>query len=86
MQAAQFEEPRRRHLPAWRLTVTPSGIGRATLYTYFPNVESILAVWHERHVASHLAQLAGTHRKCDRFTGGIGAPQRGLYRGQSTLG
>jgi hypothetical protein len=54
MQAAQFEEPRRRHLPAWRLTVTPSGIGRATLCKYFPNVESILAVWHERHVASHL--------------------------------
>jgi AcrR family transcriptional regulator len=63
-----------------------TGIGRATLYKYFPDVESILAVWHERHVASHLAQLAGTHRKCDRFTGGIGAPQRGLYRGQSTLG
>jgi AcrR family transcriptional regulator len=36
-----------------------TGIGRATLYKYFPDVESILAVWHERHVASHLAQLAG---------------------------
>jgi AcrR family transcriptional regulator len=35
-----------------------TGIGRATLYKYFPGVESILAVWHERHVASHLAQLA----------------------------
>jgi AcrR family transcriptional regulator len=35
-----------------------TGIGRATLYKYFPDVESILAVWHERHVASHLAQLA----------------------------
>jgi AcrR family transcriptional regulator len=36
-----------------------AGIGRATLYKYFPDVESILAVWHERHVASHLAQVAG---------------------------
>ena len=25
-----------------------AGIGRATLYKYFPDVESILAVWHER--------------------------------------
>jgi AcrR family transcriptional regulator len=35
-----------------------SGIGRATLYKYFPDVESILLAWHERKVASHLAQLA----------------------------
>ena len=35
-----------------------SGIGRATLYKYFPDVEAILLAWHERHVASHLAQLA----------------------------
>jgi AcrR family transcriptional regulator len=35
-----------------------TGIGRATLYKYFPDVESILLAWHERHTASHLAQLA----------------------------
>jgi AcrR family transcriptional regulator len=35
-----------------------TGIGRATLYKYFSDVESILAAWHEGHVASHLAQLA----------------------------
>lgn len=34
-----------------------SGIGRATLYKYFPDVESILLAWHERQVASHLEQL-----------------------------
>lgn len=34
-----------------------AGIGRATLYKYFPDVESILAAHHERHVASHLAHL-----------------------------
>jgi AcrR family transcriptional regulator len=33
------------------------GIGRATLYKYFPDVEAILAAWHERHVAAHLAHL-----------------------------
>jgi AcrR family transcriptional regulator len=34
-----------------------TGIGRATLYNYFPDVESILLAWHERHVAHHLEQL-----------------------------
>ena len=34
-----------------------AGVGRATLYKYFPDVESILAAWHERHTAEHLAQL-----------------------------
>jgi AcrR family transcriptional regulator len=35
-----------------------SGIGRATLYKYFPDVESILVAWHERQVTEHLRQLA----------------------------
>jgi AcrR family transcriptional regulator len=35
-----------------------TGIGRATLYKYFPDVESILIAWHERLIAGHLAQLA----------------------------
>jgi AcrR family transcriptional regulator len=34
-----------------------SGIGRATLYKYFPDVEAILVAHHERHVARHLAEL-----------------------------
>lgn len=34
-----------------------AGVGRATLYKYFPDVESILLAWHERHVAGHLAHL-----------------------------
>ena len=34
------------------------GIGRATLYKYFPDVEAILVAWHKRHVISHLDQLA----------------------------
>jgi AcrR family transcriptional regulator len=35
-----------------------AGIGRATLYKYFPDVEAILAAWHERQVGEHLSQLA----------------------------
>jgi AcrR family transcriptional regulator len=35
-----------------------TGIGRATLYKYFPDVESILLAWHERHISGHLAALA----------------------------
>lgn len=34
-----------------------TGIGRATLYKYFPDVETILAAWHERQIARHLRQL-----------------------------
>jgi AcrR family transcriptional regulator len=35
-----------------------TGIGRATLYKYFPDVESVLIAWHERQVTGHLEQLA----------------------------
>jgi AcrR family transcriptional regulator len=35
-----------------------TGIGRATLYKYFPDVEAILVAWHERQVSGHLEQLA----------------------------
>lgn len=35
-----------------------TGIGRATLYKYFPDVESILRAWHQRQITSHLDQLA----------------------------
>jgi AcrR family transcriptional regulator len=35
-----------------------AGIGRATLYKYFPDVEAILIAWHQRHLAVHLGQLA----------------------------
>lgn len=35
-----------------------TGIGRATLYKYFPDVEAILRAWHEREIGRHLEQLA----------------------------
>lgn len=34
-----------------------TGIGRATLYKYFPDVDTILVAWHERQVQIHLDQL-----------------------------
>jgi len=35
-----------------------TGIGRATLYKYFPDVEAILLAWHERGVSGHLKYLS----------------------------
>ena len=35
-----------------------TGIGRATLYKYFPDVEAILFAWHERQITGHLGDLA----------------------------
>jgi AcrR family transcriptional regulator len=35
-----------------------TGIGRATLYKYFPDVEAILRAWHQRQITGHLQQLA----------------------------
>ena len=35
-----------------------TGIGRATLYKYFADVETILHEWHERQIDAHLTQLA----------------------------
>lgn len=34
-----------------------AGIGRATLYKYFPDVESVLQEWHAEQVHTHLEQL-----------------------------
>jgi AcrR family transcriptional regulator len=34
-----------------------AGIGRATLYKYFSDVDAILVAWHRRHVQGHLDQL-----------------------------
>src|SRR5215213_8974046 len=34
-----------------------TGIGRATLYKYFSDIDTILRAWHERQVHRHLEQL-----------------------------
>ncbi|MGH2656300.1 MAG: TetR/AcrR family transcriptional regulator [Actinomycetota bacterium] len=35
-----------------------TGIGRATLYKYFSDVETILTAWHQRQITGHLEYLA----------------------------
>jgi AcrR family transcriptional regulator len=45
-----------------------TGIGRATLYKYFSDVEAILVAWHERHIDRHLAYLAEVRDQA----GGVG--------------
>lgn len=45
-----------------------TGIGRATLYKYFSDVEAILVAWHDRHIAHHLEHLAEIRDQ----TGGAG--------------
>ena len=35
-----------------------TGIGRATLYKYFPDVQAVLHAWHERLIDRHLQRLA----------------------------
>jgi AcrR family transcriptional regulator len=35
-----------------------TGIGRATLYKYFSDVDAILVAWHQRQIAGHLEHLA----------------------------
>jgi AcrR family transcriptional regulator len=46
-----------------------TGIGRATLYKYFPDVEAILVAWHYQQISGHLAELAQVR---DRTGGGAG--------------
>ena len=35
-----------------------AGIGRATLYKYYSDIEAILLAWHQRQVEGHLGELA----------------------------
>jgi AcrR family transcriptional regulator len=43
-----------------------TGIGRATLYKYFPDVQSILVAWHERQIARHLERLVAARDQAGR--------------------
>jgi AcrR family transcriptional regulator len=47
-----------------------AGIGRATLYKYFSDVEAIVLAWHERQIAGHLRHLAQVGRRAGK------APER----------
>jgi AcrR family transcriptional regulator len=45
-----------------------TGIGRATLYKYFPDVEAILIAWHERQVTDHLDYLVKVRDEAGNVT------------------
>jgi len=49
-----------------------TGIGRATLYKYFPDVEAILLAWHERQInaTSDISPSPRPGRRCWRGTRG----------------
>jgi AcrR family transcriptional regulator len=47
-----------------------TGIGRATLYKYFPDVEAILLAWHDRQISAHLVHLAAVRGQA------VGAAER----------
>lgn len=51
-----------------------TGIGRATLYKYFEDVEAILLAWHDRQVAHHLEHL----RRMQNQPGDAGARLRAV--------
>jgi AcrR family transcriptional regulator len=53
------------------LIAEQTGIGRATLYKYFPDVDAILVAWHDRHVRAHLERLG-------RVRDGAGEPRARL--------
>lgn len=50
-----------------------TGIGRATLYKYFPDVESILSAWHEEQISRHLEQLEEVSERPGRARDRLGA-------------
>jgi len=50
-----------------------TGIGRATLYKYFPDVDAILTAWHERQITHHLQQLAEIRDRADDASGRLEA-------------
>ena len=50
-----------------------TGIGRATLYKYFSDVEAILHAWHERQITAHFEQLSEARDQADDAVGRLEA-------------
>lgn len=40
-----------------------AGIGRATLYKYFADVDAVIVAWHKRHISAHMEQLEVAHQR-----------------------
>ena len=66
-----------------------TGIGRATLYKYFPDVESVLGAWHDAVVSDHADRLVrlkdrpgSAIERLDAVLTGYAAIQRQRHDGQ----
>ncbi|NUR94395.1 MAG: helix-turn-helix transcriptional regulator [Kribbellaceae bacterium] len=44
-----------------------AGVGRATLYKYFGDVDAVLSAWHQHQVATHLQQLEAVWERTHRI-------------------
>ncbi|HEY3512458.1 TetR/AcrR family transcriptional regulator [Kribbella sp. NPDC051137] len=44
-----------------------AGVGRATLYKYFGDVDAVLSGWHQRQVTAHLRQLEEVWERTKRI-------------------
>jgi AcrR family transcriptional regulator len=42
-----------------------AGIGRATLYKYFPDIDSVLTAWHQEQVRRHVGELVAVRDRVD---------------------
>ncbi|WP_104524828.1 TetR/AcrR family transcriptional regulator [Blastococcus atacamensis] len=42
-----------------------AGIGRATLYRHFPDLDAVLTAWHERQIGRHLQHLTAIRDRAD---------------------
>ena len=60
---------------------TAAGIGRATLYKYFPDVESILIAHHAQHVEGHLLAL----EKLQSGSGPVGSRLVAVVRAYASI-
>ncbi len=65
-------------------------IGRSTLYKYYPNIEAILADWHQREIDRHLehirAIIAGTGNAGEALRQALEAYGLNLQRGNGIAG
>lgn len=55
-------------------------IGRATLYKYFLDIETILVAWHERQISIHLAELERARDRAKSATARLEAVLRASAR------
>jgi AcrR family transcriptional regulator len=67
-----------------------AGIGRATLYKYFADLDAVLTAWHERRIGDHLERLiaisGGAGTALERLTGVAEAFALSSYARREHLG